>query len=58
VIFLITRPFVWLFKLLKSIVTAPFRMLRARRDRKARKDAKFAAQAVKDQAKAAKQTVP
>jgi hypothetical protein len=57
VIFLITRPFVWLFKLLKSIVTAPFRMLRARRDRKARKDAKFAAQAVKDQAKAAK-TVP
>ena len=57
-IFLITRPFVWLFKLLKAIVTAPVRMAHASRDRKARKNAKFAAQAVKDQAKAAKQPVP
>ena len=50
-IFLITRPFVWLFKMLKAIVTAPFKALRRRRDRKARKDAKFAAKAVKEQAK-------
>jgi len=51
VIFLITRPFVWLFKLLKAVVTAPFKAIRASRDRKARKNAKFAAKAVKDQAK-------
>jgi hypothetical protein len=51
VIFLITRPFVWLFKFLKAIVTAPFKALRSRRDRKARKNAKFAAKAVKEQAK-------
>ncbi len=50
-IFLLTRPFVWLVKLVKSIVTAPFRMLRANRDRRARKNAKFAAKAVKQQAK-------
>lgn len=50
-IYLITRPFVWLVKLLKAIVTAPVRMLHARRDRKARKNAKFAAKAAKQQAK-------
>lgn len=57
-IYLITRPFVWLVKLVKTVVTAPFKMLRAKSNRKARKNAKFAARAVKDQAKAAKQTVP
>jgi hypothetical protein len=53
-IYLITRPFVWLIKTAKMIVTAPFRALRRRRDRKARKEAKFAAQAIRDQQKAAK----
>lgn len=53
-IFLLTRPFVWLIKLLKSIVTAPLKMLRANRDRRARKNAKFAARAVKEQTRAAK----
>jgi hypothetical protein len=54
VIFLLTRPFVWLVKLVMAIVTAPLKLLRSNRDRRARKNAKFAAKAVKEQAKAAK----
>ena len=49
-IFLITRPFVWLVKLLKAIVTAPAKLFRGRRNAKVRKNAKFAAKAVKKQA--------
>ena len=50
-IFLITRPFVWLAKLLKAIVTAPLKLFRGNRNRKTRKNAKVAAKAVKQQAK-------
>lgn len=53
-IYLITRPIVWLIKIVKRVITAPFRALRARRDRRARKDAKFAAQAIREQQKVAK----
>jgi hypothetical protein len=53
-IYLITRPFVWLIKTIKMVVTAPFRALTRRRNRKARKNAKFAADAIRDQQKAAK----
>jgi hypothetical protein len=53
-IFLLTRPFVLLFKLLKAIVKAPFKAVSAQRDRKARKNAKFAAAAVKQQQKETK----
>jgi hypothetical protein len=53
-IYLITRPIVWLIKTIKMVVTAPFRAMRARRDRRARKDAQFAANAIRDQQKAAK----
>ena len=38
----------------RALVTAPFRALRRRRDRKARNDAKFAAQAIREQRKVAK----
>jgi hypothetical protein len=53
-IYLLTRPIVWLVKTVKMVVGSPFRALRARRNRRARKDAKFAANAIREQQKAAK----
>jgi hypothetical protein len=53
-IYLLTRPIVWLIKIVKMIAGAPFRAVSARRNRRARKDAKFAAGAIRDQQKAAK----
>ncbi len=53
-IYLLTRPIVWLIKTVKMIVGSPFRALSARRNRRARKDAKFAANAIREQQKAAK----
>lgn len=55
-IYLITRPITWLIKTIKMVVGAPFRTLRARRNRRARKDAKFAAQAIREQQKTARDT--
>ncbi len=53
-IYLLTRPIVWVIKMVKMVLGAPFRALRARRDRHARKDARFAATAIREQQKAAK----
>ena len=50
---LITRPFVYLFKLLKTIVKAPFKAVRAKRNHTTRKNATLAATAVKQQQAAA-----
>lgn len=52
-LFLITRPFVYLFKLLKTIVKAPFKFVGAIRYHNTRKNAKLAARAIKQQNKAA-----
>ena len=41
--------------MLKAIIKAPFKTVAASRDRKARKNAKFAAQAVKQQQKEAQE---
>jgi hypothetical protein len=53
-IYLLTRPIVWLIKTAKMIVRSPFKAMSARRNRHARKDAKFAANAIREQQKAAK----
>jgi hypothetical protein len=54
-IYLLTRPFAWLFALLLFIVTLPWKFATGIRDHRARKNTKVAAQAVKQQAKEAKQ---
>jgi hypothetical protein len=54
-IYLLTRPITWLIKTVRMIVRAPFRAVSRRRNRRARKDARFAAQAVREQQKASKQ---
>jgi hypothetical protein len=52
-IYLLTRPIVWLIKTLKMIIRSPFRAVSRRRNRRARKDAQFAAQAIREQQKTA-----
>jgi hypothetical protein len=46
-IYLISRPFTWLFKIVKGAVKAPFKAVVGVRDHRGRKNAKIAAQAVK-----------
>jgi hypothetical protein len=53
-IYLLTRPFAWVFALLVFIVTLPVRIVTSIRDHRARKNAKFAAKTLKTQAKEAK----
>jgi hypothetical protein len=53
-IYLTTRPITWLIKMVRMVLSAPFKAVGRRRNRRARKDAKFAAQAIRDQQKAAK----
>jgi hypothetical protein len=53
-LYLITRPFAWLLKLLTTIVKSPFKLMASIRDRRARKNAKFAAKAIRGQQKEAK----
>lgn len=56
-IYLLTRPIVWAVKLVRMIVKLPFKMVGAVRNHGTRKNAKFAAKTIKEQAKAAKTTV-
>ena len=51
-IYLLTRPIAWLFKLVMTIVKAPYKMSLAARNRRMRKNVKLAAQVARDQKKA------
>jgi len=53
-IYLLTRPIVWLIGIVLMIVRAPFKAVSHRRTRRARKEAHFAAQAIREQQKAAR----
>ena len=53
-IYLLTRPIVLLVGIVMMIVKAPFKAVARRRNRRARKDAKFAAQTIREQQKAAR----
>ena len=48
-IYLLTRPIAWVFKLVMWIVTRPAALMRSIRDHRVRKDVKVAAQAAKRQ---------
>ncbi len=52
-IYLLTRPIAWLFKILTMIVKSPFRLVGAIRNHRMRKNVKLAAQVARDQKKAA-----
>ena len=51
-IYLLTRPIAWLFKILTMIVKSPFRLVGAIRNHRMRKNVKVAAKAVREQKKA------
>ena len=48
-IYLLTRPIAWLFKVLMMVVKSPFKAVGAVRDHRMRKNVKVAAQAVRQQ---------
>jgi hypothetical protein len=54
-IYLLTRPFAWLFALVLLIVTLPMKLVMAVQNHRMRKNAKFAAKHAKSQIKEAKQ---
>ena len=51
--YLLSRPFVWLFKLLKKIVLLPAQIFQSVRDRRMRKNVKQMVKANKDATKGA-----
>ena len=53
-IYLLTRPITWLVAIVLMIVRAPFKAVSHRRNRRARKEAHFAAQTIREQQKAAR----
>ena len=52
-IYLLTRPIAWLFKILMAIVKAPYKLTLAMRNHRMRKNVKMAAQVARDQKKTA-----
>lgn len=51
-IYLLTRPIAWLFKILMMVVRSPYKLTLAIRNHRMRKNVKVAAKAVREQKKA------
>jgi hypothetical protein len=51
-IYLLTRPIAWLFKILMMVLRSPFTLVAAIRNHRMRKNVKVAARAVREQKKA------